>query len=222
MPLEKSVAHAFPTLIGQFRVPAEEHAGVNAELRRVVLEKEKTVPDDRHANAGGWHSGPDLLEWPGPAVRVLRDWIAEAINHMIRATLEYMAASGMPRPFGGSVQLAAWANVIRRGNFHRLHNHPGNCWSGVYYVDGGGGGDAAFPLSGTLELIDPRPFAEMTFTPGEPYGQRVLIRPQPGLLVLFPSFLYHLVNPYHGDGERISVAFNAKAVEGNRPGGGAR
>jgi uncharacterized protein (TIGR02466 family) len=213
MPLEKSVSYAFPTLIGQFQAPAAEAVGVNAELRRLVLDKERTVPNDAHANAGGWHSPADLLDWPSPAVRTLHGWIVEATDHMIRATLEYMRTTGLAKGFHGSVRLVAWANIARQGNYHRLHNHPGNCWSGVYYVDDGGPPGPADPLSGTLELVDPRPFTEMVYTPGEPFGQRVRLRPRAGALVLFPSFLYHLVNPHHGDGERISIAFNARAVD---------
>ncbi|TAN08894.1 MAG: hypothetical protein EPN45_08130, partial [Rhizobiaceae bacterium] len=33
-------------------------------------------------------------------------------------------------------------------------------------------------------------------------------RPKPGLMVLFPSWLFHQVRPYRGTHERISVAFN--------------
>jgi uncharacterized protein (TIGR02466 family) len=213
MPLDKQVAFTFPTLVGRFQAPAGEAAAVNAELKRLVLAKEQGVPNDPHANAGGWHSPSDLLDWPSPAVRTLRGWIAEALDHIVRATLEYMRTTGVNKSFHGGMHVVAWANVSRRGNFHRLHNHPGHCWSGVYYLDDGSPADPADPLSGTLELVDPRPFVEMTPTPGDPYGQRIVIRPQAGLMMVFPSFLYHLVNPYHGPGERISIAFNARASE---------
>lgn len=213
MPLEAHIAHAFPTLIGRFQAPGEEARAVNAELRRLVLERERTVANDQHANAGGWHSPSDLLEWPSPAVKTLQGWIVESVNHMIKATLDYVKSAGLNKSFAGSLQLTAWANVSRKNNFHRLHNHPGNCWSGVYYVDSGDAADARQPLGGMLELIDPRPFTEMTFAPGEPYGQRIPIRPVAGQMVLFPSFLYHFVNPHQGEAERISIAFNARAIE---------
>jgi Putative 2OG-Fe(II) oxygenase len=48
----------------------------------------------------------------------------------------------------------------------------------------------------------------MVATPGEPFGQKLVIKPEPGMIVIFPSWMYHFVNPFHGDGERISVAFN--------------
>jgi uncharacterized protein (TIGR02466 family) len=67
-------------------------------------------------------------------------------------------------------------------------------------------------LAGTLEFYDPRPFTEMVEVPGNPYGQRIIIRPQPGLLVLFPSWLYHFVHPTESDSPRISIAFNASWI----------
>jgi hypothetical protein len=34
------------------------------------------------------------------------------------------------------------------------------------------------------------------------------VRPVEGLLVLFPSYLYHRTIPFEGDAPRISVAFD--------------
>ena len=109
--------------------------------------------------------------------------------------------------------MVAWANISRNTNYHRLHNHPGSAWSGTYYVSVGTPAPA-HPLSGVLELLDPRPFTEMVTTPGSPFGQRAVVRPEPGLMVLFPSWLYHFVNPFYGEGERISIAFNVIAAAG--------
>ena len=39
-------------------------------------------------------------------------------------------------------------------------------------------------------------------------GGAEIIRPKPGLLFLFPSWLMHQVRPYRGTGTRISIAFN--------------
>jgi hypothetical protein len=39
-------------------------------------------------------------------------------------------------------------------------------------------------------------------------GSAEMIRPRPGLMFLFPSFLLHAVRPYRGSASRISVAFN--------------
>jgi hypothetical protein len=42
---------------------------------------------------------------------------------------------------------------------------------------------------------------------------RYLIDPAPGLMIVFPSWLKHMVHPYYGTGERISVAFNVEVEE---------
>src|SRR6185295_6750249 len=42
----------------------------------------------------------------------------------------------------------------------------------------------------------------------DPFERQFVIRPQYGLLVIFPAGLYHSVEPYSGDGARITLAFN--------------
>jgi uncharacterized protein (TIGR02466 family) len=197
--MEKQVAMAYPTPIGRFKV--SDAAAVNRELRRAILEREKTEPSSDYANVGGWHSRANLLDWPLPEVDVFRGWITEAINHMVATVSE-------GRPVRGSFGISAWANVARPGQYHRIHNHPNSAWSGVYYVEVGAA-DPKFPLAGVLEICDPRPFTEMIASPGDPFGKRAIFRPEPGMMVLFPSWLYHFVNPYQGEGERISIAFNS-------------
>jgi hypothetical protein len=35
-----------------------------------------------------------------------------------------------------------------------------------------------------------------------------LVDPLPGLMVMFPGWLKHMVHPFFGSGERISISFN--------------
>ena len=44
---------------------------------------------------------------------------------------------------------------------------------------------------------------------GDPYGEPFRVRAQSGLLVMFPSWLYHWVHPYAGETPRIAISFNA-------------
>ena len=105
-------------------------------------------------------------------------------------------------PYGG-----AWVNLLRGGGYNKVHNHPGAVWSAVYYVTDGEP-DPAVPGNGLFEFMDPRP--------GNIHGGKEVIRPEPGLLMMFPSWLYHYVNPHQGKSERISIAFNMN-VEIQRP-----
>jgi hypothetical protein len=50
-----------------------------------------------------------------------------------------------------------------------------------------GTGSPDQPLSGLLEFLDPRAGVEAVTAPGDPYGEPFRVRPQAGLLVLFPS-----------------------------------
>jgi uncharacterized protein (TIGR02466 family) len=99
--------------------------------------------------------------------------------------------------------LSAWANVNRAGHSNKLHTHPGATWSGVYYVDSGGEAEGS-----ALYLSDPAPSRSSTFFPN--LTSNVMIRPAAGLMVLFPSYLQHGVQPHRGDRPRISIAFNAR------------
>ena len=105
-------------------------------------------------------------------------------------------------------RITTWANVSRRGHYNRGHVHPGCTWSGVYYVDAGDA-DPSDRDSGLLVLQHPIVAATMTFFPGLTPDYHAF-RPVSGLMVAFPSYLGHEVQPYGGDRPRISIAFNIK------------
>lgn len=213
--MQKKVSLLFPTPIGEFRVAEPE--STNQELKSLILNKEKSEPSQNRANAGGWHSRDDLLAWKSPAISTFGGWIMESVNHTIQSTLEMMKAAGMPtKVVSGRLRPIAWANVSRHGHYHRSHNHPGSAWSGVYYV-APGTETPDHPLSGLLEIPDPRPYANMVATPGEPFSQKILIKPRAGEMILFPSWCHHFVHPYFGDDERISIAFNVMVAEDPTP-----
>lgn len=188
-----------------FSTPIATHRVANAiELNRgikdIILAEEAEKPSTGRSNIGGWRSEHDLLTREEPEITALCDEIRAAIRHVFQATVG-------PDGFNGYFAINGWANVLRRGNYNTLHNHPESAWSGVYYVDIGTQ-NAEHPLSGMLEFMDPRPFVEMVSTPGMPFGLPVRIQPEDGLMVIFPSWLYHHVHAYSGDGARIAIAFN--------------
>ena len=191
---------AFATPVVGYRWPAAE--ALNAGLRETILRAERERPAlGQRSNVGGWHSALDLLDWPEPPVQELR----RRIERMARALIDGSA----PEPDSRIFRLDAWANVLRRGDYHGPHNHPNAVWSGVYYVDAG---EAApdRPHSGELELLDPRTGANMAPFAGEAFDRRVRIRAAAGLMVCFPAWLRHFTHPYSGRGERIAVAFNVQ------------
>jgi len=182
---------------------------VNEALLRLVLEREKTEPSTTRSNVGGWQSGHDLLNWPEPEIKMLRTWVNDAFG-------EIMKAVAGPQPFSCSLSVTAWANLNRHGDYNRTHTHSGNHWSGVYYVEPGEAVEGR-PLSGAIEFIDPRPAVNVYDIPGLPQVSTWTIRPEAGMMILFPSWLRHGVLPYEGTKERLTIAFNIRINELNRP-----
>jgi uncharacterized protein (TIGR02466 family) len=182
-------------------------AELNAELRRIILEHEREHQSVHHSNLGGWQSSWDFETWGGPGAKRLLDGARELATRLTSDRT------------GKAVRIAwttnAWANVNRRNHGNEFHTHPGAYWSGTYYVDDGGIGDDP-ALGGQFEMQDPRGVAPAMYAPrlgfavpgGQSAGASELIHPKSGQMVLFPSWLLHAVRPYHGDRERISVAFN--------------
>jgi uncharacterized protein (TIGR02466 family) len=197
--MKLDVMPAFPTLIGRLRVPDAD--AMNQELGALILAKEASYGSLGRSNIGGWHSRTDFLNGPEPAVAALTTWLTWAVSRMIDATAG-------PGSFQGTLSVSAWAAICRAGAYHAPHSHPDSAWSGVYYVDAG----SSHPdrsLSGVLEFLDPRAGVEAVSAPGDPYGEPVRVRPEAGLIVIFPSWLYHWVHPYAGHTPRIAVSFNA-------------
>ena len=67
---------------------------------------------------------------------------------------------------------------------------------------------AGHPI-GFLEIIDPSLARSNTFFPFL-LPSSVGIRPEAGLMILFPSYVAHSVHVQKGSGTRISVAFNVR------------
>jgi uncharacterized protein (TIGR02466 family) len=208
--MDLELTAAFPTLIGRLQVPDAE--AMNEGLRVFILAQETGYVSLGRSNIGGWHSQTDLLDCPEPAVAALSTWIDWAVKKMVTATAG-------PGGFKGSLSATAWATICRAGAYHAPHSHPDSAWSGVYYVDAGTSSPDR-PLSGVLEFLDPRAGVDAVTAPGDPYGEPVRVWPETGLLVVFPSWLYHWVHPYAGDAARITVSFNvasaSRAVPGSR------
>src|SRR5258708_9675487 len=197
--MELEVTPAFPTLIGRLQIP--DAGAMNRDLQAIILTEEARYSSLGRSNIGGWHSRPDFLGQRDPAVAALITWVNWGLRRMIEAS----AGANL---FQGALSVFGWATLCRAGAYHAPHSHPDSAWSGVYYVDPGTPGPDQ-PLSGVLEFLDPRAGVEAVTAPGDPYGAPFRVRPQAGLLVLFPSWLYHWVHPYTGQTPRIAVSFNA-------------
>ena len=138
-----------------------------------------------------------------PAFRALQELI---VDHVARI------AAGLPedghpwlRMRPASAQLRIWSVITGPEGRERWHMHPLGWASGGYYVEVPDRVQHGNSPAGCLEfgLPDYRIGQAAAAT----FGSR-LVRPQPGLLTLFPSHAYHQTHPHGAEGRRICVAFD--------------
>lgn len=190
------VEHMFSTPL--FSYVLSDAAGLNDDLRVLILDRERRLPSAAKSNQGGWQSSADFFRWESHAVTTLEYYISHALNI---ATLRIPVPAELAIEF----ELYGWAAVNRRGHYNTVHIHPQATWSGVYYVDAG---DDTADAAAALEFSHPVTAAAMTFFPGVLPPARI-VQPQTGMIILFPGYLQHSVRMYHGERPRICIAFNA-------------
>ena len=190
----------FATPVAAVMLPGAEAR--NAQLEEIILRRRASHPGLGASNIGGWHSSRDFAAWGGQCVAELLGFAREVATQM---TTDREGRRVRP-----DWVTEAWANVNQAGDSNSCHYHPGSFWSGSYYVNDGGCADDP-ALGGEFEMFDPMmhaPSLKFGGDDGLSAGSAETIRPRPGLMFLFPSFLLHAVRPYRGDRLRISVAFN--------------
>jgi uncharacterized protein (TIGR02466 family) len=102
-----------------------------------------------------------------------------------------------------------WVNVLDAGGRQAMHNHANSFASGVVYLT------PTHPSSQTVFMKSPGGSDFMFkndhkgMKPGEFSADKwVSPAPEPGDMVLFPSYLMHAVPPNQGE-RRITLSFNA-------------
>jgi uncharacterized protein (TIGR02466 family) len=197
---EQHLRWFFPTPV--VATPWPDSDALNAELRTVILDAEAAAEPAFQNVIGGWATTKDFFAWDFPCIRELAGHIEELLASVVAATTQ-----GANVPAMSHFSLQSWANVLRSGGYHAPHAHPNCFWSGAYYVSVGRP-DGGAPFNGQIELFDPRSASDGTIIPGSTFHSKCRLSPEPGMAILFPSWIRHMVHPFHGEGERISVAFN--------------
>lgn len=182
----------------------------NAALRAALLAEAKAGGGITRSNVGGWHSKPDLTaRAEAPFAPVMKRLVGE----IDRTVQELAAARGQALPQGYGFGVHAWAMVLGQGDYVVPHDHADMHLSAAYYVDAGDAPDGAEDSeeddrpSGRLVFQSPR----SAFVPGlDLFPSEFSLRPQTGLMVVFPAYLSHYVHPYRGTRPRICISLNAR------------
>ena len=98
-----------------------------------------------------------------------------------------------------------WAIINEKDAWNQKHHHSNSDLSAAYYV-------SAHENCGDIVFYDPRPAPvhnhPISKTSNKLNATVNSIKPEPGMLVLFPSYLEHSVNPNLSDKKRIVISFN--------------
>lgn len=182
---------------------------MNQQIYDLVIAEEQSDELGRgiRSNSGGWQTRGNLLTRPEPCFVKLKEMMERAIFELLGALVR---KDGSERTF--KLVFDSWANVCRNGNYNVVHSHPNAMYSIVYYVTSGEP-DPSVPHCGLLELLDPREATTFIQVPNTILDARMFIANRPGRMVVFPSWVKHMVHPFVGSGTRMSIACNVNVLE---------
>jgi tetratricopeptide (TPR) repeat protein len=139
----------------------------------------------------------NILHNPHPATRGIR----EALDGPIRRHMAALGAGSDPlraRNTGAYDFQGMWSVRLHSGGYHIDHVHPQGWLSSACY----------------LETVAPRGkegwirFGKPGSATVPPLEAEHYVEPKPGMLVLFPSYMWHGTVPFSGDQTRLTFAFD--------------
>lgn len=147
----------------------------------------------------GTQTTRNLLRSDDPAIRAF----FQAIDGPIRRHLEAIGTGNDPtrRRNNGRYRIhGIWSVQLWPNGYHTNHVHPEGWLSSACYIDLPPA--VAHGHEGWLKFGEPG-FATKPALAPERY-----VRPEPGLLALFPSHAWHGTVPFGGSGTRLTIAFD--------------
>ncbi len=149
---------------------------------------------------GGTQTAEDLRGHADPAIAAF----FIAIDGPIRRHMAHLGGGDDPhrrRNTGDYAIAGAWSVRLRPNGFHVDHIHPMGWLSSACYLQlpasvGGGGRE------GWIKFGEPGVPTSPSLPPEH------FVRPEPGTVVLFPSYMWHGTVPFSGEETRLTAAFD--------------
>jgi uncharacterized protein (TIGR02466 family) len=163
------------------------------------------------SNKGGWQSDNIIEERHEEFIKLKKE-----INQYLQ---QYHSEVFRGMEFKGNVVHNInnmWANINEKHNYNEWHIHGGSTLSGVFYIkhdNSSENGDILFkhPNSSYYMVMVhwPPNIIEKT---NEVSSEIINIKPKSNMLLIFPSWLEHKVEPNLKNVSRISVSFNSTPI----------
>jgi tetratricopeptide (TPR) repeat protein len=131
--------------------------------------------------------------------------VFEALDAPIRSHLGWLGPGKDPvrrRNGAGYAYQGAWSVRLRPGGFHVDHVHPEGWLSSACYI--------ALPdaVAQTRDREGWIKFGEPGIATLPKLAPEHFVQPEPGMVVLFPSYMWHGTVPFGGEAPRLSLAFD--------------
>ena len=199
----------FDTAVTQLFIDVPEGyadlAAFNAALHAELEARHKALPPPINQTMRGGTQIPDnLFNGPTGTVALVKAEIVKSLRRFI-AGLKRDADHPFLRFVNPDFRFTgAWSTILRGAGYDASHIHNEGWLSGVYYVKVPDLPDEVWKKGeGCLQIGAP-PDAYVSAR----NRTRFTVRPEPGKLVLFPSYVWHGVRPFTREDTRHSIAFD--------------
>jgi tetratricopeptide (TPR) repeat protein len=152
---------------------------------------------------GGTQTDGNLFHRVDPMIVAVREAILSTVAKHVAAFPERDPSHPLLAPIRTPIRFSgAWSVRLTGGGYHSNHIHSMGWISSALYIVLPDGRD---DQEGALTIGEPPADLGLDLPPLQ------LIRPEPGRLTLFPSYMWHGTRPF-GAGERMTIAFDVARI----------
>lgn len=189
---DSDIVRMFPTFVWKAELRPDIYEPINDAVLRSLRQSGAPLADLQPGES--WQSDHGLHE-----LEQFREVVA-CIDEAAESLLDYLKVG-----HAGFQITGCWANVNAPGVGYPAHEHPNNYLSGVYYVRTQPGAD-------TVNFLDSRPQTRIIRPPVTELTaentEQVVLKVKDGMLLLFPAWLQHWVDPNRSAQLCVSLGFN--------------
>ena len=179
------IDNVFPTAVGWYR----NEKNITEKQKKYISELE------RKPNEGNQTSAYRTV-LKEKKLQTLHNWIQNQVEN-------YYEEVYKPQKDNEIYITQSWCNYTDKGQFHHKHAHPNSFLSGIYYVNVNPKLDKIFFFRDGYERID-IPARDWNHWNSKSWWFNI----DNDVLVIFPSYLTHMVQQVEAEETRISLSFN--------------
>ncbi len=200
----------FDRLVRAIRLePPSSHSSLDAFLSDVAAALAVLHPTAAHpleqTLRGGTQTPGELFNRREPLIQALRTQIERTVASFVAGLPDDPSHPFLRRKTGGFAFSGSWSVRLKSQGFHVNHVHPKGWISSACYIEL----PASVKTAPEADRSGWLGFGQSPLRLGERDAVAKWVRPEEGLLVLFPSYAWHGTEAFTSDAVRMSVAFDA-------------